>query len=223
MHKKKSKKVLIYFFLLIIFSSISNNSFNNFKLYKTLNISLSGLDSKNNQNLLNEIENLSLKNIFFIEKNEIVKLISSNPLIERYEVFKKYPSTINIKIKKTNFLAKINHNGKNYLIGSNGKFILNENYNIDLPFIFGKPNVNEFLKLKKIIEESKLSYNQIKNFYFFQSKRWDLRLKDDILLRLPSKLTNKTLDQLQEFLENYDGDNFFSLDARIENQIILNE
>ena len=86
-------------------------------------------------------------------------------------------STINIKIKKTNFLAKINHNGKNYLIGSNGKFILNQNYNIDLPFIFGKPNVNEFLKLKKIIEESKLSYNQIKNFYFFQSKRWDLRLK----------------------------------------------
>ena len=32
-----------------------------------------------------------------------------------------------------------------------------------------------------------------------------------------------TLDQLQEFLENYDGDNVFSLDARIENQIILNE
>ena len=103
MHQRKSKKILIYFFLLIIVSSISNNSINNLNLSKIQNIKISGLDPNDNQILLNNIKNLNVENIFSINKKEIVKLINSNSVVERYEVFKKYPSTININIKKTNF------------------------------------------------------------------------------------------------------------------------
>ena len=223
MHQRKSKKVLVYFFLLIIVSSISNNSINNFKLNKTQKINVSGLNENDNQKLLNEIKNLSLDNIFILKKSEIIKLINTNTLIERYEVFKIYPSTINIKIVKTNFYAKINNEGKTFLIGSNGKLTLNSSDYSELPYIFGKPNINEFLKFKKIIDKSKFSYTQIKNLYFFPSNRWDLKLKDDILVKLPNKFTYETLDYLYEFLENYNGENFNMVDARIENQIILNE
>ena len=149
MHQRKSKKVLIYFFLLILVSSIGNNSINNFKFKKIENIKIFGLDQKNNQILLNKFKNLSLENIFFINKKEIEKLFSSNSLIERYTIFKEYPSTINIKIEKTNFLAKISDNGKIFLIGSNGKLTLIESGYEDLPFIFGKPDIDVFIKLKK--------------------------------------------------------------------------
>ena len=223
MHQRKSKKVLVYFFLLIIVSSISNNSISNLKLNKTQKINVSGLNENDNQKLLNDIKNLSLENIFFINKSEIIKVINANSLIERYEVFKKYPSTINIKIEKTNFYAKINNEGKTFLIGSNGKLTLSQSDYGELPYIFGKPNINEFLKFKKIIDSSKFSYKQIKNFYFFPSNRWDLKLKDDILLKLPNNFTYETLDYLYEFLENYKGESFNIVDARIENQIILNE
>ncbi len=223
MHQRKSKKVLVYFFLLIIVSSISNNSINNLKLNKTQNINVSGLNEKENQKILNEIRNLNLKNIFFINKKEIINLMNTNSLIERYEVFKEYPSTINIKIEKTKFYAQINYKGKNFLIGSNGKLTLIKSDYSELPYIFGKPNINEFLTFKKIIDESKFSYKQIKNLYYFRSNRWDLKLKDDILLRLPKNFTYETLDYLYEFLENYKGESFNTVDARIENQIILNE
>ena len=223
MHQRKSKKVLVYFFLLIIISSISNNSINDLKLNKTQKINVSGLNKNDNQKLVNEIKNLSLESIFFINKKEIIKLINANSLIERYEVFKKYPSTINIKIEKTNFYAKINNKGKTFLIGSNGKLTLSKLDFIELPYIFGKLNVNEFIKLKKIIDKSKFSYKQIKDLYFFPSNRWDLKLKDDILLKLPKNFTYETLDYLYEFLENYKGDSFKIVDARIKNQIILNE
>ena len=103
MHQRKSKKVLIYFFLLILVSSIGNNSINNIKFKKIENIKIFGLDQKSNQILLNKFKNVSLENIFFINKKEIEKLFSSNSLIERYTIFKEYPSTINIKIEKTNF------------------------------------------------------------------------------------------------------------------------
>ena len=223
MHQRKSKKVLIYFFLLLIVSSIGNNSINNLKFNNIQNINISGLEQKNNQILLNKVRNLTLENIFFIDKKEILKLIDSNSLIEKYVIFKKYPSTINIKIEKTNFLANINDNGKKFIIGSNGKLTLVESGYSDLPYIFGKPNIKEFLKFKKIIDKSKFSYNQIKDIYFFQSKRWDIKLKDNILLKLPNNLTNETLDYLHEFLFNYSEKNFITVDARIENKIILNE
>ena len=223
MHQRKSKKVLIYFFLLIIVSSIGNHSINNFKFSKIQKINILGLEQKNNQIILNKIKNLSLENIFFIDKNEIEKIIDTNSLIERYTVFKEYPSTINIHIVKTNFFAKINDNGKVYLIGSNGKLSpIDSNYS-DLPFIFGKPNIKEFLKFKTIIDKSKFSYNQIKDIYFFPSKRWDLKLNNNILLKLPNNLTQKNLNNLYEFLEMYNGENLTTVDARLENKIILNE
>ena len=223
MHQRKSKKVLIYFFLLIIVSSIGNHSINNLKFSKIENINIFGLEQKNNQVILNKIKNLSLENIFFIDKNEIEQIINSNSLIERYTIFKEYPSTININIVKTNFFAKINDNGKIYLIGSNGKLTPNETGYRELPYIFGKPNIKEFLQFKTIIDKSKFSYNQIKNMYFFPSKRWDLKLNNNILLKLPNNLTQENLNNLYEFLEMYNGENLTTIDARLENKIILNE
>ena len=223
MHQRKSKKLLVYFFLLIILSSISNYSINFQKIYKIQNINVSGLSEKDNQKLLNEIKNLSLENIFFIDKSEIKKFINENSLIEKYEVLKKYPSSINIKIEKTNFYAKINYKGTTYLIGSNGKLTLSKSGYNELPYIFGKPDINEFLKIKKIIDESKFSYKQIKDLYFFSSNRWDIKLKNGILIKLPNNFTLQNLNYLFEFLKNYNGENFNIVDARIKNQIILNE
>ena len=223
MHQKKSKKVLIYFFLLIIVSTISNNSLNNVKFNKIKNIEISGLDKKENKILLKKIKKLNIENIFLINKNGLNNLINSNPVIERYEVFKKYPSTIDIKIEKTKFLAKINIDGKLFLVGSNGKLIPDETNQLNLPFIFGKPSVNEFLKLKTLIDISNFSYKQIKEFYFFPSKRWDLKFDNNILLKLPNVLTKQTLSYTYDFFENYKGDESFIIDARVEGQIILNE
>ena len=88
--------------------------------------------------------NLNLENIFLLNGNEISKIISSNSLVQNYEIFKKYPHTINIKIEKTKFLAKINNNGKISLIGSNGKFSDIKFLDKELPFVFGNPNIDEF-------------------------------------------------------------------------------
>ena len=223
MHQRKSKKILVYFFLLIIISTINNNFINNLNFNTILKIKISGLDQKDSQILLNKLNNLNLQNIFFINKKEIIELINSNSLIERYEIFKTYPSTINIDIEKTNFFAKINNNGKIFLIGSNGKLTPIKENRYELPFIFGKPNIKEVLKLKQIIDTSKFSYNQVDNLFFFPSNRWDIKLKENILLKLPNNFTYEKLDYLYEFLENNNSKDFTVIDYRIENQIILNE
>ena len=223
MHQRRSKKLLIYFFLLIIISSTNNISLKNLEFQKVRNIEISGLDEMENKLIIDQIKNLNLSNIFFINKEEINNIISLNPLIEKYQIFKSYPSAIKIMIKKTNFIAKINYKNGIFIIGSNGKLIPNNFQSYDLPYIFGKPEIQEFLKFKKIVDQSKISFDEIKNLYFFPSKRWDIKLKNNILLKLPNNSTVASLDYAYEFLKDNSIGEFNTIDIRIDNQIILNE
>ena len=223
MHLQKSKKNIIYFFLLLIFGSINNTNLKNSEISKIKSIYVDGLDNKENIIVSENIKDLKLDNIFFLDGTKIKKILESNSLVETYNVFKNYPSSIKIYIIKTKFLAKININGNTYIIGSNGKLSDNNNINDDLPFIFGKPDINEFLKLKKIFDQSKFEYDQIKNLYFFPSKRWDLEFKNSKILKLPKKFSESTLDQIFEFINDKNFEKIKIIDARINNQIILNE
>ena len=81
----------------------------------------------------------------------------------------------------------------------------------------------EFLIFKKILDQSKFSYSQVENLYFFPSKRWDLRLKNNTLVKLPRNFSVEHLNDLYQFLENYKIEKFTVVDGRINNQIILNE
>ena len=223
MHRRKSKKIFIYFFLLIFVSSISNLKLSNFKFEKIKNINVSGLKDTENLDLVYKIKGLNIGNIFFLNQEQLINLINSYNSIESFIIKKKYPSTIYIEITKTNFLAKINDNGKIFLIGSNGKLSNEDFSNKHLPFIFGKLDVKEFLNFKKIIDHSKFSFQEIENLYFFPSKRWDLELKNNIILKLSKDNPKLSLNNAFEVLNDKNFSNIKIVDARINNQIILND
>ena len=203
--------------------SITNNEINNQKFYLIKNIIVSGLNENNNKKILIDFNEFKSKNIFQIDRDEILKIINSNSLIENYRIYKNYPSIIQVKLEQTKFLAKVNYDGKQFLVGSNGKLSKNNSSKNDLPFIFGKPDVEEFLKLKKNIDSSKFSYDKIKNIYFYPSKRWDLELKDNIILKLQKNGIKYSLDRAFDFINDKNIINNKIIDLRVTNQIILNE
>ena len=177
MHQRKSKRLLIYFFLLILFGSINNINLIDTNFYKIKDIKISGLETNENKNILKKIQNLKLNNIFFINRNNLNQIIENNTLVEQYQIFKNYPSTLNVVIERTQFLANINLDGQIFFVGSNGKLSKQNPYNEKLPFIFGKPNIKEFLNFKKQIDQSKIPYSQIKNLFFSPQKDGILKLK----------------------------------------------
>ena len=221
MHQRKSKKILIYFFLLVLVGSINNNSINNLKFEKIKNINIFGLDENDRKIILYNLNSLDLKNIFLINKRKFQNIIESNSLVEEYNVIKKYPHSIDINIKKTNFIARISKNGKFFLIGNNGKLSDNNNSGIELPYIFGNPEIKKVLELKKIIDQSNIGYSEIKSLYYFKSNRWDLKFNNDIVIKLPEKIKKETsLDKIFVFLKDIKLEKKI-LDARIKNQIII--
>ena len=223
MLQQKSKKILFLLLIFLTVGTINNTSLKKMQFEKIKKIKISGLKEHENINLLQNIEDLNLNNIFLLNRNEITNIVSSNSLVQNYEIFKKYPDTVDIRIEKTKFLAKINSNGKTFLIGSNGKLSDIEFSDKELPFIFGKPEIDEFIKFTKIIDQSKFSLTQVKNLFYFPSKRWDLELKNNITLKLSKDHTKLSLEQAFELLNNHNFKDIKVVDARIKNQIILND
>ena len=222
MHQNKSKKILVYFFLLLVVGSINNKTFSKVKFFQIKNINITGLADFENETLLSNLNNIFFKNILLINKNEISKVIEKNTLVEKYTILKKYPSTLNVRIEKTKFLAKINKNNKIFYIGSNGKLIKND-IKYELPFIFGNPDINEFLTFKKIIDNSKINYEEIKNLYYFQSNRWDIELNDNLIIKLPKKNLENSLNIAFDIFKNDNFNKLRQIDLRIKNQIITND
>mgnify|MGYP001449713621 CR=1 FL=1 len=221
MHQRIGKKIVIYFLLFILIGTVNNIELNNSNFLKITKINIFGFNHIDVLNVKNDLYNLNLSNIISLNKNEISNVIVSYDIVENYNIFKNYPSTLNIEIIKTKFLAKINHNGKTFVVGSNGKLIDKKYINNYLPYIFGSPKTQEFLKFKNKIDESKFSYDQVNNFYFYPSKRWDLELKNGILIKLSNLNIIESLNKSFEFLKDEKFSDIKIIDARIKNQIII--
>ncbi len=223
MHQRKIKIILIYFFLLLTVGSINNSNILNLKFDGIKYIKILGTNNLNKDLIEKDIKDLDLENIFFLNKKDFINVFNSNSLVESFNVFKKYPSTIQIEIKETNLVAKIKKSEKIVYVGTNGKLSEKKISEKELPFIFGKPNIQEFLLFKKNIDKSNFSFEEVKNLYFFPSKRWDIELKNNIILKLPKENVKKSLNDIFQFLKNNNFNKMKTIDARVKNQIIINE
>jgi len=224
MHQRTNRKIIIYLFLFAILASVNNFKYINLQLFKIDLINISGLNDTENSNLYEKITDYKKKNIFFIDNLEISKNINSNNLVEKFWVFKEYPSTININLIKTNFLGITKINNIDYLIGSNGKLIKKRNDQVvDLPFIFGSIDANDFLILKEILDKSNFDASKIENFYYFNSNRWDIKTKKGLVIRLPSEINVNLLNTVNQIIEDENFKNIKTLDFRQTNQIITYE
>ena len=219
----KDKKILIYLFLLIIFGSINNKYFTNVSFFKIKNTKLVGLNDAEKSNLLSEFEIVKKKNIFFLQKKELIKILNSNDLIESFLINKNYPSNIIIIIQKTNFLANINILDENFLIGSNKRLIKSKLSDPNLPTVLGNPSLKDFFLINDEILKSSIKLTDIKKLYFFPSKRWDLELNSGILIKLPMSNPINSLNKYFEIKSLPQFNDIEIFDMRVENQIIVNE
>ena len=222
MHLLISKKIIIYLLLLCFLVSINNISLMNFSFPKINKIEIIGLNLNERTKIESIINDANFKNIFHIDKQYLKKKIDSINIIEHFEIFKNYPSTLKIFIKETKILAQTKKDGSNYFIGSNGKLILSDYSSSSLPFVFGDLNVEEFLKFKNEVDKSNFDFKKIIKLYYFKSKRWDIKTSEGYLIKLSR---NDVEEDLNLFVRLSNEDKFKNelvIDFRQKDQIILN-
>ena len=218
---KNKKNYLIFFLIFIIFSTYSpKNSFEN-NIFSINEIVL--LKKKNNYlNILDsEFEFLKGKNITTISQTDIKNITEKYPLIKKIKIKKIYPDKIEVDIEIKNILGILLDKKAKKLITANNEIIYyKKEYNFEkLPYIYG--GAKNFHRLYKILEEIKFPINKIKTYYYFEINRWDLKLQNDKIIKLPNKNIKKSL---LNFMENYELNTFnkFKIfDYRIKDELIL--
>ena len=221
MPQQKNKKIFFYIFLFLIIGTLNNKNLNTIGSSNIININVTGLDEVSNNELTNSLNFLKIKNLFFLDEIEIRKIINSNSLIEKFSIFKEYPSTLNIYINKTTFLAQLKKNNDIFFLGSNGKLIKASSIENNVPFIFGDFEIENFFQLKKAISESNFNY-EIKNLFFFKSGRWDVETVSGLLIKLPKDNIQKSLDLTIKILDE-NNRKIKIIDLRQAKQVIINE
>ena len=221
-----NKKIFFYSTIFVILTSFNNKNFFEFAFSKKTQLEIIILNDPINKEIQKNLSTLKDKNLFLLQKNQISKIFNSDKTIEKFFVFKNYPSKLLIDVKKTKFIATTKKNGIDYYLGSNGNLIKANNIISDLPFLFGDVDIPEFFELMSIIKNSNFDFKEIKNMYYFKSKRWDIETKNGLLIKLPYENLDKSFELLSKILrkKNFDNiDKIYQIDLRQKNQLILNE
>ena len=216
--KKKRVIAILLFILLTTINPHQEISFNKFNLKKIEIENNSLLDEKEIKKLLVSINN---KNLIFLKFKEIENALMKNNFIDGFNIKKKYPNTLKIKIfEKKPIAILINKKKKFYLSEKIDliKFRNLKNYD-DLPYVFG--NEKNFKIFYENLKEINFPLSIIKKYTFFESNRWDIETVDEKLIKLP---TNNYSNSLENYLKMRKKNNFSKykiFDYRVNNQIIL--
>ncbi len=223
MQLKSNRKILFYFFLIISLTTFNNRHFSEISFNYIDDIKIAGLKENEKLDLLDSLKFIQFKNIFFLNKDEIINVLEASNIIENYTIFKRYPSSLEIIIEKTKFLANVFNDGKLFLLGSNGKLIRSIEIKDDLLNIFGDYNKESFFNLLQSVENSNFKLSEIKNLYFFKSGRWDIKTNLNVTIKLPKDNLKESLNLSARILSNKEFKKISILDLRQNNQIVTYE
>ena len=216
-----SRRVIFALLLFILLTTITFESkifASKFNVKKIIIENNSLLKEKDIKILLTPIYQ---KNIIFLKNKDIQKALKKNNFIESFNVKKKYPGTLKIKIFEYEPIA--------ILIDKKKKFYLNKKINAikfknfqtfeNLPYVFG--NKEEFKIFYNNLKKIDFPFYQIKKFTFYGSNRWNLETKNNKIIKLPSKNYIESLENFLSISSKSDFKKFKVFDYRINNQLIL--
>ncbi len=89
----------------------------------------------------------------------------------------------------------------------------------NLPYVFG--NRDDFEIFYNNLKQINFPLNIIEKYTFYETKRWDLKTKNNKVIKLPSENYTKSLKSFLKLKDNNSFENYKLFDYRISNQLIL--
>ena len=225
---KKLYKIILLLTILIFLTTYSPNEitfFNKNKIFffKVQNIEITNNNKINKTDIINKLNHIYNKNILFISNNDISEPLKTVNYLGKIEVKKKYPDTIVIKIYETKPVGIVFKNNTKYIIDTASNLItFNDNLvNNNFPNIFGKDAERDFINFFEQLKNNKFPRKQVKNYYYFQVDRWDVKLTNNQIIKFPSKKRKEAIQQSVKLLNHEDFENYKVIDLRIHGKIVV--
>ncbi len=239
------KKILLFIFILIFiffittiysqnkiifqyFSKSVEDFSHNFN-YQFTNIKIEGLINIDNNYIKSKVKKYIDTSIFLLPLGRISKEINENNWVKNIKLSTDYKNTLYINIEEYIPLGIYKFNKKYFFFDVDGKIIdevrnLKNNYD-DLIIFSGQSSNKEAAKLISILQNLNFqSTFKIKDVEYINKRRWNIRLINNLLLKLSENSPKKSLKNfimIEKTLSETNMNNIKSVDLRNLNKTLL--
>ena len=215
-------RLLLALFLVVLLTTFSyQEKTNHFFNYNIKKIEIFNNFLLSEKEIKKKLVFLYATNLFFLNSEKIEKELNNIDFIESFEIKKKYPHSLKIKIFERRPIAILqNKRNKHYYTDKDNiiNFIPHEDLQ-NLPTIFG--NKENFKIFHEVLKKINFPINTVKTFYFFESNRWDLVNKKNQTIKLPIEKYEISLINFMDIRQKDNFRKYKTFDYRIYDQLIL--
>ena len=230
--------ILLFFLIIVIyiflfydqkifkqFNSIIENYSDKYQ-YSLLVVNINGLNNINEDEILNLIKPYKDSSIFLIPIKKIAKKISQNNWVKSINIQSNYKDTIEINIDESKPIGIYTTGIQNILFSDDLKILENianneKRFSALIKFE-GKNSIHESIKLIDSFPDDFIQY--VDKAFLINQRRWDLELKNSILLKLPENNIKEALENYKKIYINFSNEELIeieSIDLRMKQKIIL--
>ena len=215
------KRLVIAISLRVLLTTIhSQNTFviSKFNVKKIIVENNFLLKDEDIKNLLIPVYN---QNLFFLKNIDVKKALLKNSFIESFNIKKKYPNTLKIRIFEKKPIALLFNDKKKFYLSERIDLIEFKNLpNYQkLPYVLG--NKDDFKVFYNNLIKINFPLNVVKKYTLYETDRWDIETKNDQIIKLPSKNYLKSLKNFLILKSKNDFEKYKLFDYRINKQLIL--
>ena len=223
--------IFIYVFLFYdqkifkLFNGIIENYSDKYQ-YSLSVVNINGLNNINEDEILNLIKPYKGSSIFLIPIKKIAKKISQNNWVKSINIQSNYKDTIEINIDESKPIGIYTTGIQNILFSDDLKILENianneKRFSALIKFE-GKNSIHESIKLIDSFPDDFIQY--VDKAFLINQRRWDLELKNSILLKLPENNIKKALENFKKIYINFSNNELIdieTIDLRMKQKIIL--
>ena len=207
------------------FNSIIENYSDKYQ-YSLSVVNINGLNNINEDEILNLIKPYKGSSIFLIPIKKIAKKISQNNWVKSINIQSNYKDTIEINIDESKPIGIYTTGIQNILFSDDLKILENianneKRFSALIKFE-GKNSIHESIKLIDSFPDDFIQY--VDKAFLINQRRWDLELKNSILLKLPENNIKEALENYKKIYINFSNEELIeieSIDLRMKQKIIL--
>ena len=230
--------ILLFFLIIVIyiflfydqkifkqFNSIIENYSDKYQ-YSLSVVNINGLNNINEDEILNLIKPYKDSSIFLIPIKKIAKKISQNNWVKSINIQSNYKDTIEINIDESKPIGIYTTGIQNILFSDDLKILENianneKRFSALIKFE-GKNSIHESIKLIDSFPDDFQQY--VDKAFLINQRRWDLELKNSILLKLPENNIKEALENYKKIYISFSNEELIeieSIDLRMKKKIIL--
>lgn len=172
----------------------------------------------------NELSDISKYPIVMLSLRQVSNNLKDIKWIEKISIKKQLPDTVIINVKERQASALWQKNNKVWIADKKGVLIhQNISKYTNLPIIVGQNEEKDIVEVFDIMEANSKLHNQVTSFTKVGNRRWDAKLDNGILVKLPEKAPVKAWKKLAEFDQEKQllAKNIKYIDMRIEGQLVV--